>query len=95
MSKQPKIEPKRILSWTDEGWDDYLFWQTNDQDKAQKINDLIKDIRRQPFQGLGKPESLKHDLAGYWSRRINGEHRLVYAIDATSITIIACKYHYK
>lgn len=95
MSKPPKVEPKRLLAWTVEGWDDYLFWQGSDLTKAQKINDLIKDIRRQPFKGLGKPEPLKHDLADYWSRHINGEHRLVYAADGTSITIIACKYHYQ
>ena len=83
------------MSWTDAGWEDYLFWQANDQAKVKKINNLIKDIWQQPFNGLGKPEPLKHDLAGYWSRHINGEHRLIYAVDAKAITIISCKYHYQ
>jgi toxin YoeB len=76
------------------GWDDYLFWQKNDKTMLKKINELIKDIQKTPFEGLGKPEALKFSLSGYWSRRINHEHRLVYKIDNDSIIIIQCKYHY-
>ena len=86
------------LLWSEEGWDDYLFWQKTDQKVLQAINDLIKDVRRDPFRGLGKPEPLKHALAGWWSRRITGEHRLVYRVlgkgaDQT-IQVIQCRYHY-
>jgi toxin YoeB len=86
--------PARLLAWTPEGWEDYLSWQQNDLEIVQKINNLIKDIRRQPFAGLGKPEPLKHDLAGYWSRRITSEHRLVYRVTEEAIRVVACKYHY-
>jgi toxin YoeB len=95
MAKKPQqAQPQRLLSWTIEAWEDYLFWQENDLTKVQKINDLIKDIRKQPFKGLGKPEPLKHDLTGYWSRRINNEQRLVYRVTMESINIISCRYHY-
>lgn len=85
-------------AFTDHGWDDYLFWQANDIDTLQKINDLIKEIKREPFKGTGKPEPLKGNLAGYWSRRISGEHRLVYRISGTKpnqvLTIIQARFHY-
>jgi toxin YoeB len=84
------------LLWSDEAWEDYLHWQHNDQKVLQSINDLIKDIRRDPFKGLGKPEPVKHSLAGWWSRRITREHRLVYRVsgrDAELLEIIQCRYH--
>ncbi|MDD3774848.1 MAG: Txe/YoeB family addiction module toxin [Sulfurovaceae bacterium] len=82
------------IVFTQEGWEDYLYWQTQDKKILKKINTLIKDISREPFGGLGKPEPLKYDFAGYWSRRITGEHRLVYEIYEDSIIIVACRYHY-
>jgi toxin YoeB len=86
------------LFWSEEAWEDYLFWQKNDPKIFQGINDLVKDIRRDPFRGLGKPEPLKHGLAGWWSRRITGEHRLVYRVSGKGtgqlLEIIQCRYHY-
>jgi toxin YoeB len=84
------------LLWSNEAWEDYLYWQQNDQKVLRAINDLIKDIRRDPFKGLGKPEPLKHNLSGWWSRRITREHRLVYRAsgkNAESVEIIQCRYH--
>ncbi len=84
------------LLWSDEACEDYLFWQQTDRKVLQAINDLIRDIRRDPFKGLGKPEPLKHDLSGWWSRRITLEHRLVYRVfgkNAESVEIIQCRYH--
>jgi len=87
-----------LLLFTDHAWDDYLYWQVNDPDTLQKINDLIKAIKREPFKGSGKPEALKGNLAGYWSRRITGEHRLVYRVSGTrpnqGLTIIQTMFHY-
>lgn len=76
------------------GWEDYLHWQSTDKVMLKKINSLIKEIERIPFEGNGKPEPLKHNLAGWWSRRINLEHRLVYKIEDKSIIILQCRYHY-
>ena len=84
----------RLLSWTDEFWSDYLYWQTQDKKTLKRINKLINDVRRSPFEGIGKPESLKEYLAGFWSRRIDDTNRLVYAVDDNAITIISCRYHY-
>lgn len=84
----------RLLSWTDESWNDYLYWQTQDKKTLKRINKLINDVRRSPFEGIGKPESLKEYLAGFWSRRIDDTNRLVYAVDDNAITIISCRYHY-
>ena len=84
------------LLWSAEAWEDYVYWQQNDPKVPQSINDLIKDIRRDPFKGLGKPEPLKHSLAGWWSRRITREHRLVYRVsgrNAELVEIIQCRYH--
>jgi toxin YoeB len=84
------------LLWSDEAWEDYVYWQQNDPKVLQSINDLIRDIRRDPFKGLGKPEPLKHSLSGWWSRRITREHRLVYRVsgrDAELLEIIQCRYH--
>jgi toxin YoeB len=84
------------LLWSDEAWEEYLYWQQTDQKVLQAINDLIKDIRRDPFKGLGKPEPLKHNLNGWWSRRITREHRLVYRVsgkNAEWLEIIQCRHH--
>lgn len=75
-------------------WDDYLYWQTNDKSILKKINSLIKDIERNGNLGIGQPEPLKHNLSGWWSRRINLEHRLVYKIENASILMAQCRYHY-
>ncbi len=82
------------LTFTDEAWDEYLYWQSIDKRVLKKINTLIKDIKRDSFSGLGKPEPLKHELRGYWSRRITDEHRLVYEIFEKSVIVISCRYHY-
>ncbi len=82
------------IVFTQEAWEDYLYWQTQDKKILKKINTLIKDIAREPFGGLGKPEPLKYDFAGYWSRRITGEHRLVYEIYEDNMIIVVCRYHY-
>ncbi|RLA81063.1 MAG: Txe/YoeB family addiction module toxin [Epsilonproteobacteria bacterium] len=82
------------ISWTDKSWDEYLYWQTKDKKNLKKINSLLKDIKRDPYNGIGKPEPLKHELSGCWSRKITDEHRLVYEVYEFYIIIIACKYHY-
>lgn len=82
------------LIFSNKAWDDYLYWQNNDKQVLKKINQLIKDIKRDPFDGIGKPEPLKHELSGCWSRRITDEHRLVYQVDASGLSIVSCKYHY-
>ena len=83
-----------ILSWAEKAWEDYLYWQQTEKTVLKRINTLIKDIKRQPFDGLGDPESLKHNWSGYWSRRINREHRLVYRMKDDSLIIVQCRYHY-
>ncbi|ASJ38428.1 addiction module protein [Vibrio vulnificus] len=85
---------QRLLSWTDDAWDDYLYWQTQDKKTLKRINKLINDVKRSPFEGIGKPEPLKENLSGFWSRRIDDTNRLVYAVDDQVITIISCRYHY-
>jgi toxin YoeB len=84
--------------WTEQAWEEYLQWQKEDQKTLFAINDLIKDIKRDAFKGLGKPEPLKHALQGWWSRRISGEHRLVYRVsgkgDDQRVEIVQCRYHY-
>lgn len=80
--------------FTDESWEDYLYWQHTDKKKLKKINELIKDIARHPFEGIGKPEPLKHKYSGFWSRRIDDEHRLIYRIEDTEIQIAKCRHHY-
>jgi toxin YoeB len=82
------------LTFTDLGWKDYLWFQENDRKLLKRINVLIKNAMRSPTEGLGKPEPLKSDLSGYWSRRINSEHRLVYRYTETDLIIISCRYHY-
>jgi toxin YoeB len=82
------------LIFAENAWDDYLYWQKTDKKMLQRINTLIKDIKREPFEGIGKPEPLKHALSGYWSRRINDEHRIVYKIYQDSLLIAQMRYHY-
>jgi toxin YoeB len=84
----------RIIQWDLDAWNDYLYWQANDKRLLRRINELIRDMVRNPFDGIGKPEKLKGNLAGFYSRRIDDEHRLVYAVDEKAIYIISCKGHY-
>ena len=84
----------RKLVWTNEAWSDYLYWQTQDKKTLRRINKLINNVMKQPFEGIGKPEPLRENLSGFWSRRIDDTNRLVYAVDCTFITIISCRYHY-
>ena len=83
-----------LITFSSHAWEDYTTWLKEDRKMLSKINQLIKDIQRTPFEGIGKPEALKYDLVGYWSRRIDREHRLVYKIDHDTIIIISCRYHY-
>jgi toxin YoeB len=87
-----------LTAFTDYGWDDYVYWQENDSDTLEKINDLIKEIKRDPFKGKGKPEPLRGNLKGYWSRRITGEHRLVYRVEGKgeeqTLRIVQARFHY-
>jgi len=82
------------LIWSTTAWEDYLYWQKVDKKTLKRINELIKNTCRTPFEGIGKPEALKGDLQGYWSRRITSEHRLVYKYKDDSLLIVACRYHY-
>lgn len=82
------------IVFTEYSWSDYLYWQKNDKRMLRRINELIRDTMRSPFDGLGKPEPLKHQLQGCWSRRINEEHRLVYEVADEELRIISCRYHY-
>ena len=83
-----------VLIFTENAWGDYLFWQKTDKKIVKKINGLIKEIQRTPFEGTGKPEPLRYDLAGYWSRRIDREHRLVYQVVENELLVYACRFHY-
>ncbi|MGB3585706.1 MAG: Txe/YoeB family addiction module toxin [Tunicatimonas sp.] len=83
-----------VLIFTENAWEDYLYWQKVDKRMIKKINNLIKNIKRTSFSGIGKPEPLKYDLSGYWSRRIDQEHRLVYQVADDELLIYACRYHY-
>jgi toxin YoeB len=82
------------IKFSDQAWDDYLYWQANDRDSIKRINTLLKEIQRSPFEGIGKPEPLKHNLSGFWSRRIDEEHRLVYSVQDDTLLIAQCLYHY-
>ena len=84
----------RNLTFTPNGWEDYEYWLGQDKKTLKRINKLIKDIRRTPFTGLGKPELLKFDLKGCWSRRIDDANRLVYTVSDENITVLVCRYHY-
>jgi len=83
------------LFFTDESWEDYLYWQQTDKRVLKKINQLISAIKREPFDGIGKPEPLKYHLEGCWSRRITDEHRLVYEVIDDTVKIIGCRFHYQ
>ena len=82
------------ISFSDQAWEDYLFWQAKDKALLKRINALLRDIQRSPFEGIGKPEPLKHNLAGFWSRRIDDEHRLVCAVRGDTLLVAQCRYHY-
>jgi len=83
-----------ILAWTKEAWRDYLYWQSQDKKTLRRINKLISVTQRTPFEGIGKPEPLKENLSGFWSRRIDESNRLVYVIDDNQLIIISCRYQY-
>lgn len=82
------------LIFSENAWEDYIYWQKTDKKILKRINKLIKDIQRNKYEGIGKPEPLKHNLSGFWSRRINNEHRIVYKIENDTILIAQLKYHY-
>jgi toxin YoeB len=82
------------LLFVDESWEDYLYWQQTDKKKLKRINELIRDIARHPFEGIGKPEPLRHKYSGFWSRRIDNEHRLIYKTEGDQIFILKCRFHY-
>ena len=82
------------IPFSENAWEDYLFWQKNDKKILKRINELIQDIQRNNYQGVGKPEALRHNLSGWWSRRITSEHRIVYRIDKDSVLIAQLRYHY-
>jgi len=82
------------LSWADQAWEDYLYWQQTDKKILKRINRLIKDIQRKPFEGIGAPEPLRFNWIGYWSRRINKEHRFVYRIKENELLVAQCRFHY-
>lgn len=84
----------RKLTFTDEAWESYVYWQTQNKKTLKRINDLIQAVQRDPFAGIGKPEPLKHSLVGCWSRRIDETNRLVYEVHDEEIVIISCRYHY-
>jgi len=83
-----------ILIWSEDAWDDYLHWQAQDKQILRRINELIKAIQRDPFKGIGDPEPLKHNWAGYWSRRINREHRIIYKVQKDELWIVQSRFHY-
>jgi len=85
----------KVLSWTKEAWSDYVYWQGQDRKTLRRINKLIADSQRSPFEGIGKPEPLKENLSGFWSRRIDETNRLIYIVDDGQLTIISCRYHYE
>lgn len=82
------------ILFSEHAWEDYLYWQKTDKSILKRVNALIHDIQRSPFEGIGKPEPLKHALSGFWSRRINDEHRLVYAVEGEVLRIAQARYHY-
>jgi len=82
------------LLWNEQSWEDYCYWQEKDRRMVKRINALLKDMQRNPYEGIGKPEALKGSLSGWWSRRIDGEHRIVYRLQGKSIVIASCRGHY-
>ncbi|WP_020648574.1 Txe/YoeB family addiction module toxin [Solimonas variicoloris] len=85
--------PERLV-WTPAAWSDYVWWQSQDRKTLRRINLLLQDAMREPFAGLGKPEALRENLSGFWSRRIDDTNRLVYAVEGNELVVIACRYHY-
>lgn len=85
----------RKLAWTDDAWKDYIYWQSQDKKTLKRINKLIKETKKLPFEGIGRPEPLKENLSGFWSRRIDETNRLIYVVDDDYLTIISCRYHYE
>lgn len=83
----------RII-FTENAWADYTFWKSENRKLSKRIDTLLKDICREPFSGLGKPEPLRYDLSGFWSRRIDDEHRLIYTVEEDDVIVLACRYHY-
>lgn len=83
------------IKFADAAWEDYLYWQGNDKATLKRIHLLLNDIRRSPFAGIGKPEPLRHNFSGFWSRRIDEEHRLVYTLDGDCVVVVLCRYHYQ
>jgi toxin YoeB len=84
----------KLLAWTNDAWADYVYWQGQDKKTLKRINKLITDTKRSPFEGIGKPEPLKENLSGFWSRRVDESNRLVYAVNDSHIAVISCRYHY-
>ena len=82
------------ILFTEQAWADYLYWQKVDKKTLRRVNELIKATQRSPFEGVGKPEPLRHQLQGYWSRRITDEHRLVYEVNENELHIVSCRFHY-
>lgn len=82
------------IIFAEEAWEDYMYWQESDKKTLKRINDLIKSITREPFEGIGDPEPLKFNWSGFWSRRINREHRLIYTVENDTVLIAQCRYHY-
>lgn len=83
-----------MISFDDDAWEQYVYWQQQDRKTLKRLNKLINDIQRDPFRGIGKPEPLKNDLSGYWSRRIDEKNRLVYRVSVDEIIILQCRFHY-
>ena len=82
------------INFTEKAWEEYVFWQQNDRAQLKRINTLIREIQRNPYEGIGRPESLRYEYQGYWSRRIDEEHRLVYKVLDDALNIVQCRYHY-
>ena len=83
------------IIFSEHAWQEYLFWQTTDRKVLLRINSLIREIQRSPFEGIGKPEPLRENLSGFWSRRIDDTHRLVYTVEGEAVAVVACRYHYE
>ncbi|WP_415238455.1 Txe/YoeB family addiction module toxin [Seleniivibrio woodruffii] len=84
----------KLVAWTEEAWEDYVWWQSQDRKTLKRINLLVRDTLRDPFGGIGKPEALRENLSGFWSKRIDDTNRLVYAVEEDKLVIISCRYHY-
>jgi toxin YoeB len=93
-TKNKEAAKQGLISWTEHAWEEYLFWQEHDSNIVDEINNLLAECRTNPFKGTGKPEPLKGDLTGYWSRRITKEHRLVYLPEDGNLYVVQCRFHY-